>query len=65
MGWADDHRNMVADRWAARFRESDMSPKLFIMIMKETMRKYGWSEIDIQNMVERALGKSYEANHEN
>ena len=60
MGWADDHRNTVADRWGQKFRESDMSPEMFSKHMKETMKKYGWSAADIKKMVARAVGKDDE-----
>lgn len=57
MGWAEDHRNTVADRWGQKFRESDMSPEKFSKYMAETMKKYGWSATDIKKMVARAIGK--------
>ena len=57
MGWAEDHRNTVADRWGQKFRESDLSPGKFKKQMERTMKEYGWSEKDIKKMVARAIGK--------
>lgn len=57
MGFHEDHRNTVADRWGKKFRESDMSPEQFSKEMKEIMKKYGWSATDIKKMVARAIGK--------
>ena len=57
MGWAEEHRNTVADRWGKKFMESDMSPEKFSKHMTETMKKYGWSATDIKKMVARAIGK--------
>ena len=54
MGWNDDHRNAVADRWAKKFRESGMTAEEFRRYMKETMLEYGWSEADTQKMVAQA-----------
>ena len=58
MGWAEDHRNAVADRWAQKFRESYLSPDDFRILMRRTMESYGWSEKDIEKMVIRATGKA-------
>lgn len=55
MGWVEEHRNTVADRWGQKFRESDMSPERFCKYMTETMKQYGWSEADIKKMVARAI----------
>lgn len=60
MGWNDDHRNAVADRWGKKFQESDMHPDMFSKHMKETLKKYGWSATDIKQMVARAVGKGCE-----
>lgn len=57
MGWADDHRNAVADRWGRKFLESGMTAAEFGIHMKKTMLKYGWSEADADIMVARAIGK--------
>ena len=54
MGWADDHRNAVADRWAKHYRESNMTVTRFRKYMKKTMLQYGWSEYDAKQMVARA-----------
>lgn len=58
MGWAEDHRNTVADRWGQKYKESDMSPEKFSKYMTETMKKYGWSAKDIEKMVARSIGKN-------
>lgn len=55
MGWIEDHRNTVADRWAKKYRESGMTAKKFGEYMRKTMLKYGWSEYDAAVMVVRAL----------
>lgn len=55
MGFHEDHRNTVADRWAKKYRESGMTAKKFGEYMRKTMREYGWSEYDIAVMVEQAL----------
>lgn len=60
MGWHEDHRNTVADRWGQKFRESDVSPRQFSVYMKKKMKEYGWSEADIKKMVARAIGKGEE-----
>ena len=58
MGYHEDHRNTVADRWAEKYRESGMTPKKFSEYMRKKMREYGWSEYDIAVMVERAMRKA-------
>lgn len=58
MGWAEDHRNAVADRWGQKFQESDLHPEKFREFMEATMKDYGWSAKDIQKMVERAIYKN-------
>ena len=57
MGWADDHRSTVADRWGQQYRESGMTAAQFSKYMKKTMLEYGWSESDTDKMVARAIGK--------
>lgn len=53
-GWADEHRNAVADRWKVKYQRSGMTEKEFSEYMKKTMLKYGWSEVDANRMVKRA-----------
>lgn len=60
MGWAEDHRNAVADRWGQKFRESWMTVEDFRKHMKKTMLEYGWSESDADKMVARAVRKDDE-----
>jgi hypothetical protein len=57
MGWAEDHRNTVADRWGQKYRESSMTAADFRKYMKNTMLEYGWSESDADMIVARAIGK--------
>jgi hypothetical protein len=38
MGWNDDHRNAVADRWGNKFRESSLSPDKFKKQMEITLK---------------------------
>ena len=57
MGWSEDHRNAVADRWGQKVRESYLSPDDFRNLMERTMKSYGWSEKDIEKMIDRAIGK--------
>ena len=57
MGWAEDHRNVVADRWGQKFREGGMSAEYFSKHMKKAMLENGWSEEDAAKMVARAVGK--------
>jgi hypothetical protein len=57
MGWAEDHRNTVADRWGQKYRESGMTVAEFSKYMKKTMLEYGWSEADADKMIARAIGK--------
>ena len=57
MGWAEDHRNAVADRWGKKFLESGMTASEFSKHMRKTMIEYGWSEADAEKMVARAIGK--------
>lgn len=57
MGWAEEHRNTVADRWGKKYRESDLSPGKFKKYMEQKMKEYGWSEKDIKIMVAKAIGK--------
>lgn len=55
MGWHEDHRNTVADRWAKKYQESGMTAAEFGEHMKKTMLEYGWSETDTNKMVARTL----------
>ena len=57
MGWAEEHLNMVADRWGRKYKESDMSPERFSKYMTETMKYYGWSATDIKKMLARAISE--------
>lgn len=57
MGFHEDHRNTVADRWGQKYRESGMTAAKFSKHMKKTMLEYGWSESDADKMVARAIGK--------
>ena len=57
MGWNEDHRNTVADRWGQKYRESGMTDTDFRKYMKKTMLEYGWSESDADMIVARAIGK--------
>ena len=57
MGWAEEHRNTVADRWGEKYREGNTSPVKFQKQMERTMKDYGWSEKDIKFMVAIAMGK--------
>lgn len=60
MGWIEDHRNTVADRWGQKYRKSGMTADKFSKYMKKTMLEYGWSESDADKMVARAIGKCEE-----
>ena len=60
MGWHEDHRNAVADRWAKKFKESGKTTDEFSKHMKQTMLEYGWSETDADKMVARAVRKDNE-----
>ena len=55
MGWHEDHRNAVADRWAQKYKESRMTAEAFGKHMKQTMLEYGWSESDSEKMGTRAI----------
>ena len=57
MGWHEDHRNVVADRWAKKYHESKMTEEQFTEYMREFMLKCGWSEIDTEKMIARAIRK--------
>jgi hypothetical protein len=57
MGWHEDHRNTVADRWGQKYRESGMTATEFRKYMKKTMLEYGWSESDADMIVARDIGK--------
>ena len=60
MGFHEDHRNIVADRWGQKYRESDLSTGKFKKYMEQKMKEYGWSEKDIKIMCARAIGKGDE-----
>lgn len=60
MGFHEDHRNTVADRWGQKYRESGMTAAEFSKHMKKTMLEYGWSETDADKMIARAIGKDDE-----
>ena len=60
MGWAEDHKNTVADRWGQKYRISGMTAAKFSKYMKKTMLEYGWSESDADKMVARAVKKDDE-----
>lgn len=53
MGFHEDHRNAVADRWSQKYRESGMTAKEFEAYFRKTMKSYGWAGIDIDKMIER------------
>lgn len=55
MGWTEDHRNAVADRWREKYRQSGMCAADFSKHMQETLLGYGWEESDVQTMIERAV----------
>lgn len=55
IGWAEEHRNAVADRWKIKYHQSGMTEKEFSEYMKKTMIEYGWSEADANKMIKRAL----------
>ena len=57
MGFHEDHRNTVADRWGQKYQESGMTAAKFSKYMKKTMLEYGWSEADADKMIARAIGK--------
>ena len=60
MGFHEEHRNVVADRWAQKYQESGMTAEKFSKYMKKTMLEYGWAETDADKMVARAIGKGVE-----
>ena len=55
IGWSEEHRNAVADRWKIKYQQSGMTEKKFSEYMKKTMFEYGWSEEDVDKMVKRAF----------
>jgi hypothetical protein len=57
MGWAEDHRNAVADRWGQKYQDSGMTAANFTEYMRKTMTDYGWSESDTEKMIARAIRK--------
>ena len=60
MGYHEDHRNVVADRWAQKYRESGMTRVKFEPYMRKTMARYGWAECDIDSMIARIFGRNNE-----
>jgi hypothetical protein len=54
MGWNEDHRNAVADRWGQKYRDSGMTAAEFSQQMKKTMLEYGWTETETDKMIARA-----------
>lgn len=57
MGWNEDHRNAVADRWGEKYRESGMDATQFSKRMKKTLLAYGWTEDEVNQIVARAIKK--------
>ena len=57
MGWHEDHRNEVAERWAKKYHESKMTEEQFTEYMREFMLKGGWEENDINIMISKAIKK--------
>ena len=57
MGWNDDHVVAVSDRWANKYRESGLSAHEFGKRMKETLLSYGWSELEADKIVSKAIEK--------
>ena len=55
MGWTEDHRKAVADRWGKKFRESGMDADKFAAFMKRKLLEYGWSEAETDEIIARAL----------
>ena len=55
MGWREDHRNAVAERWAKKYRENKMTEEQFTEYMREFMLKGGWEENDINIMISKAI----------
>lgn len=60
MGWHEEHRNAVADRWAKKYHESGKTEKEFRDYMRKFMLKGGWSETDTNIMIEQAINKGGE-----
>ena len=55
MGWYEDHRNTVTERWRKKYRESGLNADEFTQHMKKTMLENGWSEDDANKMVAQAV----------
>lgn len=55
MGWTEDHRNAVADRWREKYIQSGMSAADFSKHMKKTLLAYGWTEDEVNQIVARAI----------
>ncbi len=62
MSWQEDHRNIVAERWAKKYRESKMTEKQFTEYMREFMFKGGWDEDDINIMISKAIKRGVKLN---
>ena len=62
MGWHEDHRNAVAERWAKKYQESGMTEEQFTEYMREFMLKGGWEENDINIMISKAIKKGDKEN---
>ncbi len=59
MGWHEDHRNAVADRWTKKYHESGMAKEEFINYMRKFMIQGGWDEIDINIMISQVIKKRW------
>lgn len=57
MGWNDDHRNAVADRWQEKYRKSGMCAADFSKYMKKTLLAYGWTIADVQAMISKVTAE--------
>lgn len=55
MGWTEDHRNAVADRWRVKYTQSGMSAADFSKHMEKTLLGYGWTASEVQMMIARAV----------
>ncbi len=62
MGWHEDHRNAVAERWAKKYYESKMTEEQFTEYMREFMLKGGWDKTDINIMIACAIRKGGDLN---
>lgn len=57
MGWHEDHRDAVAERWTKKYHESKMTEEQFTEYMRKFMLEGGWEENDINIMVSKAIKK--------